>query len=116
MAAHQNANELWTYFRNVLNWVVDTFTVCRKEMKSVAWGPLYDRYGQDQVDTSALETEVDDLMADDEVKSKGIYTYVLTRDGKHLSLRQFDNAARRGAFPGSRAGTRAAGSARPRQR
>lgn len=40
MAAHQhdqNANELWTYFRNVLNWVEDTFVEYRKEMKGIAW-------------------------------------------------------------------------------
>ena len=102
MAAHQhdqNANELWSYFRIVLNWVEDTFVVYRKEMKGIAWGPLYDRYGKDPVDTGALEAEVNALMADDEVKSKkGIYTYVLTRDEKHLSLRQFDNTARRGAW------------------
>nr|WP_306255021.1 DUF262 domain-containing protein [Ornithinimicrobium cryptoxanthini] len=102
MATHQhdqNANKLWTYFRNVLNWVEDCFVGYRTEMKGIAWGPLYDQYGKDPVDTAALETEINDLMADDEVKSKkGIYPYVLTRDEKHLSLRQFDKAARRGAF------------------
>ena len=102
MADHQhdqNANGLWTYFRNVLNWVEDTFVEYRKEMKGIAWGPLYDRYGKDPVDTAALEAEVTELMADDEVKNKkGIYPFVLTRDEKHLNLRQFDNTARRGAF------------------
>lgn len=102
MSGHQhdqNANELWTYFRNVINWVEDTFVVYRKEMKGIAWGPLYDQYGMNPVNTEALETEVKALMADDEVTSKkGIYSYVLTRDEKYLSLRQFDNAARRGAF------------------
>ncbi|WP_167003296.1 DUF262 domain-containing protein [Mumia sp. ZJ430] len=102
MSAHQhdqNANALWTYFRNVINWVEDTFVVYRKEMKGIPWGPLYDQFGKGPVDTDALEAEINDLMADDEVKAKkGIYTYVLTRNEKHLSLRQFDNTARRGAF------------------
>lgn len=38
MSAHQhdpNANELWTYFRNVIEWVQDTFTVYRKEQKGI---------------------------------------------------------------------------------
>ena len=34
----QNANELWTYFQNVINWVNLTFPNYRKEMKGVAWG------------------------------------------------------------------------------
>ena len=39
MAAHQhdpNADELWLYFQNVINWVQAKFTKYRKEMKGVA--------------------------------------------------------------------------------
>lgn len=102
MSAHQrdqNANELWTYFRNVINWVEDTFVVYRREMKGIAWGPLYDAYGHRPVDTDVLEAEVSDLMQDSEVQAnKGIYAYVLTRDERYLNLRQFRENERRAAF------------------
>ncbi|MBE0418318.1 MAG: DUF262 domain-containing protein, partial [Coriobacteriia bacterium] len=51
----QNANELWTYFQNVIWWVQQTFTTYRKEMKGVEWGPLYDRFKDEKLDTAELE-------------------------------------------------------------
>ena len=45
MSIHQhdpNANELWIYFQNVINWVMLTFPKYRKEMKGIDWGKLYD--------------------------------------------------------------------------
>lgn len=98
MAKHQhdqNANELWSYFRTVIYWVEDTFPKYRALMKGQPWGPLYDQYGQQQFDTDALETEIAALIQDKEVgNNRGIYQYVLTRDPKHLSLRQFDDDQR----------------------
>lgn len=99
MSKHQgdpNANELWTYFKNVIDWVKMTFPRYRKEMKGLEWGPLYDRFGKDMVDTTQLENEVSRLMADDEVQKKsGIYPYVLTRDERYLNLRQFLDGQKR---------------------
>ncbi|MGI6013224.1 MAG: HNH endonuclease family protein [Oscillospiraceae bacterium] len=93
MAIHQhdpNANELWTYFRNVINWVQLTFPYYRNEMKGLDWGGLYDRYKDLLYDTGKLEQEIKSLMTDDEVQKKsGIYVYVLTRNEKHLNLRGF---------------------------
>ncbi|HOW91858.1 MAG TPA: DUF262 domain-containing protein, partial [Anaerolineaceae bacterium] len=51
MSVHQhdpNANELWTYFRNVIEWVELNFTTYRREMKGIDWGGLYDEF-KDQV-------------------------------------------------------------------
>lgn len=102
MSAHQhdqNANPLWTYFRNVINWVEDTFPNYRKEMKGRPWGPLYDKYGNRAFDTAQLEAEIAALMKDSEVQKKnGIYEYVLTRDEKYLSLRQFSDDQKREAY------------------
>lgn len=102
MSAHQhdpNANELWTYFRNVIEWVKATFTVYRSDMKGVDWGSLYDRYGSDLIDADEIESRVAKLMEDPDVtKRKGIYSYVLTGEEKHLSIRQFNKADRRAAF------------------
>jgi hypothetical protein len=33
-----NANELWLYFQNVINWVKVVFPKYRKEMKGIWWG------------------------------------------------------------------------------
>lgn len=102
MGVHQhdkNATELWDYFVDVIEWVRATFPKYRSEMKSIAWGDLYNRYGKDALDPVALEARVVELMADDEVeRKKGIYTYVLTGEEKWLNLRQSGNAERRSAF------------------
>lgn len=86
MSDHQhdpNANELWTYFQNVIQWVRLTFPTYRKEMKGVNWAVLYDRYGSDVHDTDELEAKVYALMIDDDVtKKSGIYPYVLTGEEK----------------------------------
>lgn len=102
MAGHQhdqNANELWTYFQNVIWWVQQTFTTYRKEMKSVEWGPLYDSYRDKQFDTNELERRTAELMQDPDVtKHSGIYTYLLTSDERHLSIRKFDIREKRAAY------------------
>lgn len=99
MSEHQhdpNSNELWTYFKNVIDWVKMTFPKYRKEMKGLEWGPLYDQFGKKMIDTTQLENEVSRLMADDEVQKKsGIYPYVLTKDERHLNLRQFLDGQKR---------------------
>lgn len=95
----QNANELWTYFQNVIWWVQQTFTTYRKEMKGVEWGPLYDSYKDQQFDTDDLERRTAELMQDPDVtKRKGIYTYLLTGEERHLSIRQFDDRDKRAAY------------------
>jgi hypothetical protein len=102
MAEHQqdqNANELWTYFQNVMNWVNLTFTTYRKEMKGVAWGPLYNTFGTKKLDTKRLEAAVSRLMQDEDVtKKSGIYDYVLTSSERALSIRAFTDNMKREAF------------------
>lgn len=102
MAEHQhcpNANELFFYFRSVIDWVENTFIKYRKEMKGLEWGVFYNQYKDIVVDTAELEKEIATLMADDDVTSKkGIYPYVLTRQEKYLSVRAFDNRMKRTAY------------------
>lgn len=99
MSVHQfdpNANELFTYFRNVIEWAKQTFTKYRREMKGIDWGSLYDAYHENIYDTIALETEIAKLMADDDVTNKkGIYCYVLSKNEKYLNIRQFTMSERR---------------------
>ncbi|OQA47165.1 MAG: HNH endonuclease [Firmicutes bacterium ADurb.Bin300] len=102
MSIHQhdpNANEIWTYFRNVIEWVQLTFTNYRKEMKGIAWGDLYDKYHGDMFDTANIEQEIQSLMMDDDVTNKkGIYPYVLTRNERYLSIRAFSESQKRAAY------------------
>lgn len=102
MSAHQldqNANELWMHFQNVIWWVTNTFTNYRKEMKGVEWGPLYDRYKDQQVNTAEIERRTAELMQDPDVtKRSGIYTYLLTNEERHLSIRKFEDRDKRAAY------------------
>lgn len=102
MSVHQhdpNANELWTYYRNVIEWVKLTFTTYRKEMKGIDWGSLYDQFKGEMFDAKKLEKEIQALMMDDEVTAKkGIYSYVLTRNEKHLNIRAFTDSQKREAY------------------
>jgi hypothetical protein len=102
MSIHQhdpNANELWTYFRNVIDWVQLTFPKYRKEMKGIEWGSLYDQFKEKVFDTKKLEQEIQVLMMDDDVtKKSGIYPYVLTRDEKSLNIRAFTPNQKREAY------------------
>ncbi|WP_107852735.1 HNH endonuclease family protein [Oceanimonas marisflavi] len=103
MSDHQHdatANELWTYFQNIIWWVQQTFTTYRKkEMKAVEWGPLYDQFKDEPYDPAALEKRIAELMQDPDVTNKkGIYTYVLTGEERQLSIRQFDDRMKRTAY------------------
>lgn len=102
MALHQhtpNANELWIYFKNVIDWVKLTFPIYRREMKGVNWGQLYNEFKDKTFDTNALEVEIKSLMIDDDVTNKkGIYFYVLTRNEKFLNIRAFTENQKRSAY------------------
>ncbi len=102
MSVHQhdpNANELWIYFKNAIEWVELTFTTYRSEMKGIYWGGLYDQFKDELFDTDKLEQEIQALMMDDDVTSKkGIYPYVLTRNEKHLSIRSFTESQKRTVY------------------
>ncbi len=94
-----NANELWLYFRNVIEWVKLTFTNYRKEMKGVNWGMLYNQFKDMSYDTIQLEKEIINLMIDDDVTNKkGIYTYILTRNEKYLNIRNFTENQKRSTY------------------
>ena len=94
-----NANELWLYFKSVINWVKVTFPKYRKEMKGIEWGTLYNEFKHDKFDAKALEGEITDLMLDEDVSNKkGIYYFVLNRKERHLSIRAFSEKQKREAF------------------
>lgn len=95
MAAHQhdpNANNLWTYFQNVLNWAQTNFDMKRfkRIMKGLNWAELYDKFGSETLDTAELGKRISVLLRDSEIqKQSGIIPYVLTGDERYLDLRAF---------------------------
>ena len=104
MADHQhdpNANNLWSYFQNVINWAITNFDLrhFRKIMKGLDWAALYDRYHGQTLDTVALAKRISALMGDDEVqRQQGIIPYVLTGDERHLDLRAFPEGMKLAAW------------------
>jgi len=102
MAKHQhdeNADELWNYFQDVIEWVRKTLPKYRKEMTRVNWGELYNQFKSENFDTDKLEIEIAKLMQDEDVtKKSGIYPYVLTRQERYLSIRAFSDKMKREAY------------------
>lgn len=96
MAQHQhdpNANNLWTYFQNVLNWAITNFEMkkFKRIMKGLNWALIYDKFHNTTLDTVALAQRISMLMRDSEIQNpKGIIPYVLTGDERFLDLRTFD--------------------------
>lgn len=93
MSIHQNdkdADDLWSYYQEVIDWVKRTFTKVRKEMKGLPWGEFYHDYKDKKYNPNELEKTIQELYLDDEVNSKkGIYEYLLSGDEKSLNLRTF---------------------------
>jgi len=104
MAEHQhdpNANNLWTYFQNVLNWTITNFDLkkFKKIMKGLNWALYYDKYHSTTLDTADLASRISKLILDSDVqKQVGIIPYVLTGDERHLDLRCFPDDIKRAVW------------------
>lgn len=94
-----NAMELWQYFQSVINWIKVIFPNYRREMKWVAFWPLYNQYKNTFFDSNKLEQEVLKLMQDEDVTKKSwIYEYLLTWKEKFLSIRAFTDKQKREVY------------------
>ena len=95
MAAHQhdpNANNLWSYFQQVLNWAITNFDMkkFKRIMKGLDWALYYDNFKDKTLDTAEMGKQISALMRDSEIqRQSGIIPYVLTGDERHLDLRAF---------------------------
>ena len=104
MGRHQkdsDATELKLYFESVMGWTRTLFPKYRREMKTVAWGELYNRYKGGSYLASELERCVGELMADDDVQKKsGIYEYLLSgrENERALNIRAFTPSQKRAAY------------------
>jgi hypothetical protein len=102
MAKHQhdpNAEELWQYFQNVIAWVRMVFPHYRREMSSVSWGELYNKFNNVRFTPDQLEAKITGLMQDEDITKKpGIYEYVLTGNERALNIRAFTDNQKREAY------------------
>ena len=67
MAEHQhdpNANNLWTYFQNVLNWAITNFDMKKFKtiMKGLDWAKFYDENSRKTLDVEAMAKRISMLM------------------------------------------------------
>lgn len=98
---HDDADELWQYFQDVIHWIEKIFPDYYSQMKGLSWGTLYNQYHHNTYNSATMKSEVKQLMADEEVQKKaGIFEYLLTRDndpyaGKLLNLRAFEEKDKR---------------------
>lgn len=96
---HNDANELWQYFQDVIQWVREVFPNYRKEMSGVNWGELYNEFKDKKFDAEKIEKQIKELMQDEDVtKKSGIYPYVLTDKERYLSIRAFTSNMKREAY------------------
>ena len=98
MAKYQldkDANDLWQYFQDVVNWAKKIFPKTNKKLLVTQdWGKLYHDYHDQTYNPNDLQDEVDKLTLDDDVTStSGIVPYVLSDetvvDQKLLHIRTF---------------------------
>jgi len=93
MSKHQydnDASELKEYFDNVFEWVKSIYPNYRKEMNGIDWGILYNTYNVLEFNSENLEKKIQELYKNEEVtKQKGIFSYLITGDERHLSLKTF---------------------------
>lgn len=104
-AKDTDCDELWLYWDNLFSWVETIFvngdSDKRKQMKGVAWGELYNKFGKKKLNSKAIQKEVAKLMVDENeqiTNLRGIYTYVLDGNEKHLNLRAFKDADKQKAY------------------
>jgi hypothetical protein len=96
---NNNASELWLYFQQVVSWTKVTFTEYRKELSGIDFGLLYNTYSTKNYNAKELEQQIKLLMMDDDVtKKKGIYSYVLSGNEKHLNIRAFTKSQKRKVY------------------
>ena len=108
MSLHKNdndADELWQYFQDVIHWVEKIFSKYYADMKGLDWCHLYNKYHENNYNSSEIEKQVKDLHEDlEEVqKQSGIYEYLLCKEfdpfaGRLLKLRAFEKRDKMAAY------------------
>jgi hypothetical protein len=95
-----NIDEVKDHFNNVIDWVADTFTESKPEMKGLEWGRLYNTYKDNSYNPEEMAKKVKALYGDSSVHSrKGIWEYLLGGSKKEklnlLDIRFFDDRTKK---------------------
>lgn len=99
----EDATELINYFRDVIEWVKQTFVVYRTDMKGVDWGLLYNKYGKKEFNPKIIEKKLAYLYSlydidPDGLKKKGFYEYCLSGDRSLVWHRAFSEKQQKQAY------------------
>ena len=94
-----NAADLWNYFNEVVDWVLENFGEYDSGMKGIEWGFLYNAYGDLELDPEEVTETFSDLMT---AKKTGeltstvakIVEYCITGNEQLLSHRAFTTGQR----------------------
>jgi hypothetical protein len=106
MAKHrldENAEDLISYFKSVISWVKNTFTIYRTDMKGQEWGALYNKYHQQKFKADEIEEKLKklyDLYAidPDGLKKQGFYEYALCGDRTLIWHHSFSERQKKQAY------------------
>ena len=104
MAAHRRNNhcdELATYVDTIIDWAGSLFTEPHKNMNSIPWNRLYEKYKNQGYDPAYLTEKAGELIADPAVKkSAGVYEYLLggETDTQLLDVRVFSETTKKRVY------------------
>lgn len=98
-----NANDLISYFTNVINWVKQTFEIYHSDMKGLDWGILYNKYHEQNYNPAEISKKLDYLynlydVDPDGLFKKGFYEYVLSNDRTLIWRRAFSDRQQKQAY------------------
>ena len=99
----ENADDLIDYFKNVIDWVKNTFSTYRSDMKGCDWGILYNKYHNKVYDRNKIKEKLDYLyglydVEPDGLKKKGFYEYCLSNDRSLIWHRAFSERQQKQAY------------------
>ena len=116
MAAHRyddSIQEMKAYFTSVIDWVTSVFDIApEKEMCSLKWGELYEKYHKNAYDPAAVADKVRELYESFYVKEKkGIFEYILgsCQEPRLLNVRVFDEPTKKAIYAKQTAAAETAG-------
>ena len=116
LAQHRHDTDiagLQTYFTSVIDWIGSVFIrPPDKEMRGLEWGRLYEAYHSNSYKAAEIDKAVDELRADEAVKSaKGIYEYLLggATSPRLLNIRLFEDRTKRAGYEQQTQKAKAAG-------
>ena len=104
MAKHRydsDIKELQENFDTVIDWIDSVFDYTESEVCGLEWGRLYRQYHTNHYNKDAVNTRVDELMADDQVTNKrGVFEYILggEKDTMLLNIRVFDEKTKKSKY------------------